>query len=75
MLSEYKSPYGVADAILRIDDGHWLRVKSIAGFRYFKASNWTHFEKDMALEITEAEFNDVTEDLKRAIANGGRFQF
>lgn len=56
MLADYKSPYGKPYSIVQRNRDHWLIVDTGSGYRYFHATNWTHFEKDLATEITEDEY-------------------
>ncbi|MNK75709.1 hypothetical protein D3C87_952540 [compost metagenome] len=83
MLKDYKSPYGIPKHILQRNTDHWLKVKvrRRKEYRYFYAKNWTYFEKDLATEITEEEFQKVGQEMYEAIkaemarraANGGKF--
>ncbi len=80
-LSDFKSPYGKPTHHLQKNTDNWLAVETPTGdHRYFKAPNWTYFEKDKATEITEEEFLEQSEAIKRSIEaeierrrlNGGR---
>lgn len=83
MLKHFKSPYGIPKHVMQINTDHWLKVKVRwrNEFRYFRATNWTHFEKDLATEITEEEFQKVGKEMYETIkaemarraANGGKF--
>lgn len=56
-LSDYKSPHGKAKAMVSRDVETWLQVETPDGdYRYFYSKNWTYFQKDLALEITEDEY-------------------
>jgi len=81
-LSDFKSPYGTPRAYIQHDTDQWLAVETPDGsFRYFFAPNWTYFEKDLATEITEAEYEEkmaetrlrIQEEIERRRKNGGRF--
>lgn len=56
MLKDYKSPYGKPYGIFSYNRDYLLMVDTGSGYRYFHSTNWTHFEKDLATELTEGDF-------------------
>lgn len=57
-LKDFKSPHGIPKHFMSCNNDIFLKVKVRwrKEFRYFYADNWTHFEKDLAKEITAKEF-------------------
>lgn len=59
-MEDYKSPYGKVVAMMARNTVTWIMVETPEGhYRYFTARNWTYFEKDMATEITEEDFENM----------------